>query len=244
MGWDQIAIVLVGALAGGFVSGLAGFGTGITAMGVWLYALPPGVVATMAAACSVIAQVQTIPAIWHTIEPRRVLPIILPGLVGVPIGSALLAIVDPERFKMGAGLLMIGFSLFLLLRRRPGRFTAGGRVADALMGFVSGILGGLAGLSGILPTMWANIRGWGRDKSRSVFQSYNLSILATSLVAHAFAGRLTPDVGLAVLTTMPATTIGAWSGIWVYKRLSDQRFRTIILVLLAVAGLGLVVSAR
>ena len=32
---------LVGALAGGFVSGLAGFGTGLMALGIWLYVLPP-----------------------------------------------------------------------------------------------------------------------------------------------------------------------------------------------------------
>jgi hypothetical protein len=38
-----IAFVLlfVGALAGGFVSGLAGFGTALTALGIWLYVLPP-----------------------------------------------------------------------------------------------------------------------------------------------------------------------------------------------------------
>lgn len=36
---DQILIVLIGTLADGFVNGLTGFGTGITAMGIWLY--PP-----------------------------------------------------------------------------------------------------------------------------------------------------------------------------------------------------------
>ena len=35
------AILLAGALAGGFVSGLAGFGTALMALGIWLYILPP-----------------------------------------------------------------------------------------------------------------------------------------------------------------------------------------------------------
>ncbi len=34
-------LIFVGALAGGFVSGLAGFGTGLMALGIWLYVLPP-----------------------------------------------------------------------------------------------------------------------------------------------------------------------------------------------------------
>ena len=37
------AILLAGALAGGFVSGLAGFGTALMALGLWLYILPPAV---------------------------------------------------------------------------------------------------------------------------------------------------------------------------------------------------------
>ncbi|MFT5510721.1 MAG: putative membrane protein YfcA [Hyphomicrobiaceae bacterium] len=38
---EYFIVVGLGALAGGFVAGLAGFGTGITAMGIWLYVLPP-----------------------------------------------------------------------------------------------------------------------------------------------------------------------------------------------------------
>jgi len=37
---DQIIIILAGALAGGLVSGLTGFGTALTAVGLWLFAIP------------------------------------------------------------------------------------------------------------------------------------------------------------------------------------------------------------
>ena len=37
------ALLLFGALAGGFVSGLAGFGTALMALGIWLYVLPPSI---------------------------------------------------------------------------------------------------------------------------------------------------------------------------------------------------------
>ena len=36
MGVEQTIVIVFGALAGGIVSGLAGFGTGIAAMGIWL----------------------------------------------------------------------------------------------------------------------------------------------------------------------------------------------------------------
>ena len=64
-------LVLLGALAGGFVLGLAGFGTGITALVLWLQAVPPAVAGPLVVVCSLIGQAQTLPKIWHA-EPRSV----------------------------------------------------------------------------------------------------------------------------------------------------------------------------
>ena len=66
------AIVLLGAFAGGFVSGLAGFGTGLVALGIWLHALQPAAAASLVVACSVVAQTLTLPAIRHAVRPGRV----------------------------------------------------------------------------------------------------------------------------------------------------------------------------
>jgi uncharacterized membrane protein YfcA len=120
------AIVLAGAFTGGFVSGLAGFGTGLVALGIWLHALQPAPAATLVVACSVFAQLLTLPAIRHAIRPSLVWPFVLAGLLGVPVGTALLRFLDPEAFKLGTGLLLVAFSTFLLLHRRPIRLSIGG----------------------------------------------------------------------------------------------------------------------
>jgi uncharacterized protein len=59
---DQIVIILIVALAGGLINGLTGFGTALTAIGLWLYVLAPPVAATLAILCSVVSQLQTLPA--------------------------------------------------------------------------------------------------------------------------------------------------------------------------------------
>ena len=43
-----IFLLLVGALAGGFVTGLAGFGTAMMALGIWLHVLPPSIAVPLA----------------------------------------------------------------------------------------------------------------------------------------------------------------------------------------------------
>jgi uncharacterized protein len=236
MGAGQTIVIVLGALAGGIVSGLAGFGTGITAMGIWLYAVSPPVAASLVVVCSVAAQLQTLPTIWRSVEARRILPFIVPGLIGVPIGTLLLSCLDPRALKIGIGVLLLAFSLQMLIRRSGAAAAWGGRFADGVVGFGGGVLGGLAGLSGPLPTMWAAVRGWTKDESRSVFQTFNLSILAPALLAHALAGLLTKEVGWAVLAALPGTILGAWIGTAAYRRLSDRRFRDIILALLCVSG--------
>ena len=48
---DTVLVVLGGAFAGGFVSGLAGFGTGLVALGIWLHVIAPAPAATLVALC-------------------------------------------------------------------------------------------------------------------------------------------------------------------------------------------------
>lgn len=64
MGTAALAVLFFGALAGGFVSGLAGFGTALLALGVWLYVVPPAVAVPLVLICSVVAQTSTLPSFW------------------------------------------------------------------------------------------------------------------------------------------------------------------------------------
>ena len=165
------------------------------------------------------------------------------GLVGVPIGTRLLVHVNPGVFHLGMGALLLGFSGFMLLGRVRTRLHWGGRPADAAIGFAGGILGGLAGLSGPLPTVWATLRGWGKDERRGVFQAFNLTVLGAAAISDAASGLFTAELGRLVLVALPGTLAGSWLGMRVYGRMSDERFRAVVLGLLGVSGLTLVWGA-
>ena len=237
------AVVLLGALAGGFVSGLAGFGTGLTALGIWLYVMNPPIAASLVIACSVVSQVETIPVIWHAIEARVVAPFVIGGLVGVPLGTALVPHLDPYWFRFGIGVVLVLFSILMLRGTSSQPVVGGGWHADTVVGFGGGVLGGLAGLSGPLPTMWATLRAWDKDQRRSVFQAFNLAVLTAALVAHAINGMLTIALWRLVVIAIPGTLVGAWLGARLYQRLSDTRFQTVVLLLLGGSGVMLVATS-
>jgi uncharacterized membrane protein YfcA len=235
-----LVLLLLGALAGGFVSGLAGFGTALMTLGIWLYVLPPSVVVPLVLIGSIVAQTSTLPTFWRSIDFKLVWPFLIGGLAGVPVGTVLIAHADPGVFKLSIGVLLLIFPTALYFNRSPIAWSIGGRLADAAVGFAGGILGGLAGLSGPLPILWASVRGWGKDERRGVFQTYNWTVLSAALCLQAGTGFITAEVMWLALLALPTTLFGAWLGARSYHALSDRNFYDIVLGLLFVSGLGLV----
>ena len=238
-----LVVLFLGALAGGFVSGLAGFGTALMALGTWLYVLPPSVAVPLVLICSIVAQTSTLPSFWRSIDFTLVWPFLIGGIAGVPLGIMLIAHADPHLFKLSFGVLLLVFPAALYLNRKPMAISCGGRLADGMVGFAGGILGGLAGLSGPIPILWASLRGWGKDERRGVFQTFNWTVLSASLVLQAGTGLVTTEVLWLGLLALPGTLFGAWLGARTYHALSDQNFRDVVLGLLFLSGLALLWSS-
>lgn len=240
---DDIAIVAAGALAAGFVNGLSGTGYALVALGFWLQAMSPLTAAPLTALCGVAGHIQSLPTIWKGVRWPRLWPMLLAGVVGVPIGTLLLDHVRPNPLKIGVGVLLIFYSAWMAFVRRPPVVAGGGRLADAAVGFTGGVMGGLASLSGPAPAIWAQLRGFGKAEQRGVNQPYNMSVLFLALVSAAIAGFLDRTFFVWAAICVPTTLIGARIGLALYGRVDDTQFRRIILVLLSLSGATLIVSS-
>ena len=236
------ALLFLGAIAGGFVSGLAGFGTALMALGIWLYVLPPSIAVPLVLITSVVAQSWTLPSMWRSFDLSLVWPFLIGGLAGVPLGTMLVAHADPNVFKLTVGVFLLVFPAALYFSG-PMAFSLGGRLADGAIGFAGGIMGGLAGLSGPLPILWASIRGWGKHERRGVFQIFNWTVLVAALCLQAASGRVDRQVIWLALLAFPSTVFGTWLGARLYRTLSDRNFTNVVLGLLFLSGLGLVWSS-
>jgi uncharacterized protein len=243
MNFATCAILLSGALAGGFVSGLTGFGTALMALGIWLYVVPASVAVPLVLICSVGAQLWTLPAMWKLLDFRLAWPFVAGGLLGMPIGAALVSRADPEIFKLSVGVMLLVFPAALYFMRSNLSLSFGGRAADATVGFAGGILGGLAGLSGPLPILWASVRGWSKDQRRGVFQIFNGVVLGAALFLQIASGFVAGAVFWLALLVLPGTFLGAWIGARTYRALSDRNFYDLVLGLLFISGVGMVWSS-
>jgi uncharacterized membrane protein YfcA len=236
---DTLAILWLGALVGGIAAGGTGFAFGLAASAIWLHRIDPLHSAILITGCGVLLHLTTIWQQRQHVEIGRVWPFVVGGLAGVPIGVAFLAHTDAGVLKIALGGFLTVFGTYALIAPKLPSIAGGGRPADIGIGFIGGILGGLGGYSGVLPTIWTQLRGWPKEVARAVYQPYVIVMQAVTLAGImwvAFDG-----VGLILLAAvLPPLLLGTWIGWNLYGKLDDRRFRQALAVLLIGSGLTLV----
>jgi uncharacterized membrane protein YfcA len=240
---DPIAadvVVATAALFGAFVSGLTGFAFGLVVLGAWLQVVPPSVAGPLVVICGIFTQSVSFASVRRFVDWRRLWPFLAFGLVGIPLGVWLLPRIDPAWFKRGTGVFLILTASYQLFGR-AGFIHAGGRAADAAVGFVGGVMSGVAGLSGAVPTLWTMMRGWRKEHARAVYQPFNMAILSATLINLYASGNLNGEHLHYALISIPSLLIGAGAGLVAYRWIDAGLFRSVVLWLLLVSGAALLI---
>lgn len=237
-----IAWIVIGAATAGFVQGLSGFGFGLVAMSFWAWVLDPRLAAVLAVFGGLTGQVLAAFTVRRGFDFKLVAPFVAGGLMGLPLGMAVLPHLDEMRFRIGIGALLVLWCPLMLLSDRLPR-VGGGRWADAAAGACGGFMGPLGGFTGAVPTLWCTLRGLERDAQRSVVQNFNLSMLGTTMAAYLASGVVTAPMLPLMGVVAPALVLPAWLGMKVYLGISPAAFRRVVLGLLTASGVAMLASA-
>ncbi|MBS9715852.1 sulfite exporter TauE/SafE family protein [Pseudohalocynthiibacter aestuariivivens] len=238
---EFLLLLAAGAVAGGFINGLAGFGTALFALGFWLQIMPPVQAVSIVVVVSAVSGVQGVWLVRHSIlrQPKRLARFLASGIIGIPIGVATLAMLDPTILKLLIAGFLILYGGFFSFRKALPKFERPTPLVDSAIGFLGGILGGAASLSGALPTMWCSMRPWPKAETRAVLQPFNVVILGLTSVMFAVKGVYTWESLTLIATALPLTMASAQIGIVVFKRLADDQFRRLIIAMMFLSGLVL-----
>lgn len=241
---ETILYLVLGAVAGGFINGLAGTGTALFALGFFLVVLEPVTAVAIVAFMAVLAGVQGLWIVRHQLwaHPRRLLRFMLPGLAGVPFGLMLLELMDATTLRIAIATLLILYGGYFGFRASLPSFSRDTPWVDAFVGVIGGVLGGAAGVSGAIPAIWMSMRPWTKFETRGVLQPFNMALLSTTVVLLAFKGAYDKTTLSALLITIPCGLLAAQVGIRVFRRLSDTGFRRFLILLTLLTGIGIMVS--
>jgi len=236
-------IVALGAIVAGFVQGLSGFAFGLVAMSFWAWTVDPKLAAVLSTFGALTGQVIAAVTGRRRFDKALLAPFVIGGLAGLPVGVWLLPRLDVPLFKACLGGLLLIWCPAMLMARNLPHVTAGGRVADAIAGWLGGICGGIGGFTGPIPTLWCTLRGFEKDVQRAVIQNFNLSMLAVAFSLYLGTGLVSvsmlPMLGLVALAVLVPVLLGTR----LYTGISPEAFRKIVLSLLTASGVALLTSS-
>ncbi len=240
---SEMWVLAVGAAVAGLVQGISGFAFAMAAMAIWVWGVDPQVAAVMAVFGGLTGQILSVLRVrrgWHV---SLLWPFVLGSAVGIPLGTRLLPLLDPNRFKLVlGGMLVVCCSAMLATSRLPSVKT-GGRWADAVVGLLGGVMAPLSGFSGLAPALWATLRGYSKDEHRAVLQNFNLVVLAATMASLVWTGRARaehlPEMGVVAASLVVPSLYGSK----IYTGMSPAAFRNGVLWLLVFAGATMLAAA-
>ncbi|HOB97078.1 MAG TPA: sulfite exporter TauE/SafE family protein [Aquabacterium sp.] len=240
---DQLLLLALGAAIGGFVQGISGFAFGMVAMSIWAWGIDPKLAVVLSVAGGLSGQILSTFTVRRALSLGTLWPYLAGALAGIPLGLAVLPLVDVHGFRLGLGAILLLFCPLMLLVDRLPAITWGGRWADGLVGAIGGVMGGLGGFTGVAPSLWTTLRNYDKDVQRGVLQNFNLAALTVTLASHAAAGNVDSRHLAGFAVVLPALIIPSVLGVRVYRGLSPLAFRRVVLLLLIASGVVLVAGS-
>ncbi len=237
--FNYLMVLWTGAFLGAFVAGAGGFGFALAASSIWLHRLTPVQTTTLVVGCGAILHSGMVWPMRRLIIFSRLWPFVVGCLLGIPLGVRLLASLDLAMLKHILGALLVIFGIYALVVHHLPSTARGGRAADATVGFVGGILGGLGGFSGVLPMIWTQLRGWPPKEARAVYQPYIIVAQVATLLTIGVFGLDRSGLWLIVLA-LPALLAGVWLGWSLFGLFNESTFRRVVAIGVALSGLSLI----
>jgi hypothetical protein len=181
---------------------------------------------------------------WRHVQVRSAVGLILPALVGVPLGALLLVRGNEHMVKALLGVVIAGFSIYSLSGRSKLHLSKDHPRWLLGCGFISGVLGGAYGMNGPPLVVYGALRRWSPQHFRATLQGYFLPVSTAGLLGYVVAGLWSAEVTRYLLLSVPATAIAIPIGRAINRRLTGQHFLQAIYVGLTVTGIMLLHQAR
>lgn len=229
-----IALIMFVAIA---TSATFGFGSALVGMPLLTAILGLQIAAPLFNLAGTTAAFFIVLLSWKRIVVGAAWRLFLGTIVGIPLGILLIRTV-PEPLVVGAlGIILTLFGIYRwvdapLPKLHHPKWGYG-------FGFIAGILGGAYNTSGPPVVIYGTMERWPPTRFQATIQGYFFPTALTILVSHGLAGSWTDQVLNLYLWSIPSILAGVSIGRYFNQRVSPQRFKSLISMLLIALGIML-----
>ena len=241
---DAVSVrILLIVFVASLIRSTFGFGEALIAVPLLALVIPITVAAPLAVLLSVTIAAIVVVQDWHKIHLRSAGWLLAPTFLGIPLGIALLASTHQQLVKAALAIILIAFSGWFLLGRKPPQLHNDKRTWMLPCGFLAGVLGGAYGMNGPPLVIYGAMRRWSPQHFRATLQGYFLPAGLVTLAGYWMRGLCTPAVTHAYLVSAPSLLPAILIGRWLNHRLHGEAFLKYVYAGLVCIGVVLLVQA-
>jgi len=237
------AYVLLVLFVATLIRSVFGFGEALVAVPLLALRLPVDVAAPLAVLVSITVAAVIVAQDWQKIHLRSTGWLVLSTLFGIPLGLLLLTAGNHHVVKGSLAVIIMAFSAYALLGRRPPQLHSDSRLWLLGCGFCAGVLGGAYGMNGPPLAIYGAMRRWSAQHFRATLQGYFLPASPIGMAGYFVAGLWVPLVTRYYLLSLPLTIPAIFLGRVVNRRLHGQVFLKYVHFGLLLIGGALLVQA-
>lgn len=224
----------------GLTQGLAGFGFALVTVPIMIIFLSPKIVVPIVIILGTLITIVISFKARKWVDLKRFYPLTIAGIVGVPLGTYLLIILDVSVLKAS-----IGSAIILLAVAFLGGFKKkikNEKLALAPVGFISGLLQGSISISGPPVALFFTNQGVKKQIFRANLIGYLMVLYLATIPVFVLGGLITVAVVKYAILFLPAMIFGAITGIKLARRIEEKFFRNIALIIITILGLFSIAS--
>ena len=235
---EVLAVVFVATV----IRSAFGFGEALVAVPLLALCIPVPVAAPLAVLVSITIAAVVVVQDWRKIHVRSTGWLVVSTVVGIPLGLLLLTSRHQEAVRVALGALIVAFSVYSLVGRRPPELRKDSRIWLVGCGFCAAVLGGAYGMNGPPLVIYGAMRRWSAQHFRATLQGYFLPASLLGMGGYWFAGLWVPAVTHYYLLSLPVMVPAIFLGRVVNHRLRGEIF--LKYVYLGLAGIGVLLMVQ
>ena len=232
---------IIAVFVAGVVKGLTGFGFSLAAVPFLVLLLGPRTAIPIVIILNALTNIGLYLSVRKSANLGRIKPLIIAGIVSVPVGMVLLLVLNVTILKIIIGCTICIFALaFLVGFKRQVRNEKRGLIAAGLL---SGVLNGAISTGGPPVILFLSNQGDAKQPFRANLIAYFFFLSLASVPIFFAGGLVTFTVTRYALIFFPALVLGALAGNWLLRRVPEETFRIIALLVVMAAGVISVLSS-
>jgi uncharacterized membrane protein YfcA len=217
-----------------FTQSLTGFGFALVSMPLLVSMIGLQAAAPLVALAGLAAEAALLFRYRLSVDRLIVRRLLLPSFAGIPIGIFALHRAGEDMLLRLLGFILLGYALYAFWNPQMPAPKGAGWAYGA--GFLAGVLGGAYNTSGPPVIVYGDSQRWDRPEFKGNLQGFFLLNSLVVVAGHWLADGYTGTIWRDFLLVVPAGILGLAAGLWLDTRLNADRFRKIVLALLAVLG--------